>query len=86
MLWTSEPVPKPTIWLLQDLYAISVGWVFYPGFPFFLLIEANSRSHTLTTHVPWLKEAARYSAITLTVVDIYPDYPSGVCENCQIIL
>lgn len=44
---------------LWDLCASSIGHAHYPGSQFFLLAHTNPKVHTLTTHDPQLKEAAR---------------------------
>lgn len=70
--------PKPPGW---GATWVLVTNTFYPGFPMFLLARADSRVHTLTTSVPWLKEAARCSVTGLPALESYSGHWSGVFEN-----
>lgn len=61
----------PTIQQVWDLHASSTGHALDPGMELFLLAKDNSSINTLTTQVPSLKEAARYSVIKLTPLANY---------------
>lgn len=79
-------IAKPATLLLWKLHPDSTNHVPYLGIHFFLLVKANIKVYTLTTHFPSLKEDPIHPVIKLTTLEMYSEHPGRVFDSWFLYL